>query len=104
MTDAPKPGTWVSRVTGGEKGMFGRLHQNANYGETIKQNFKWEGNKLAFAGRGIGVTAGVAIAANGIFNGKTADGEDRSLLSRGAQVLFGTVVAGTSLLAGKGRV
>lgn len=101
-TPANTEGMWVKYVTG-QNGLFGHAKAHG-IGDAVKQNFKWEaGNKGVVFARGAGVMAGVAIAGDALFRGKTADGEDRSALARMGEFVLGTGVAAVGLASGKVR-
>ena len=94
--------TFVEKYFTGKDAMFGRLKQNP-LGETIKQNFKWEGNQGTVFARGAAITVGAAMAYNAVAHDKTDDGEDRSMLARLTKFIVGGGLAAAGLLAAKGK-
>lgn len=107
MTDTPAQTTsFVDRVTGlyKSKGLTGAA--KAGFGD-IKNIVGGEGTTWAQRGVGFGrvagVGVGVAVAGNALFNSRSADGEERSMLGRLAQFIIGGGIAAGSLIAGRAR-
>lgn len=105
MTDTAKPvlGKWTGLYK--QKGFVDAAKDGLS---DIKKGAKfWDESSKGFKGvafgRTVGVTAGVAMAGDALFRGKTADGEDRSALARLGQGVLGLGIAGGSLVAGAAR-
>ncbi|MFZ4540413.1 MAG: hypothetical protein ACOYNL_01215 [Rickettsiales bacterium] len=103
FTDKPVFGRFTQNYHAQNKSILGAVKDSAKLGvEDIKAGLT-QGKRAVAFGRVTGVTAGTAIAGHALFSGKTAEGEDRSLLARLGEFVLGTGVAVGSLVVGKGR-
>jgi len=88
-------GKWMHRVA--DKGWGSAIKQGAG-----EMQFWKAGNHKGVAfGRIAGVGAGVALAGDALFRGKTGDGEQRGFVTRVLQFGTGAAVAAGSLAAGR---
>ena len=92
-------------------GSFGRVHSHGGFslkslGTTVKSHFvdDFKNNKPIVFGRGAGVVFGAVALSDSLFRSTTSDGEDRSLIVRGAELGIGAAAVTLALLVGKAKV
>lgn len=92
-------------------GSFGRVHSHGGFslkslGTTVKSHVidDFKNNKPIVFGRGAGVVFGAVALSDSLFRSTTSDGEDRSLIVRGAELGIGAGAIVLALLAGKAKI
>jgi hypothetical protein len=91
-------------------GGFGRVHSHGGFsgeslGKTVKSHLfdDFKNNKPVVFGRLVGVGLGGLALTDSLFRSTTSDGEDRSLIVRGAELGIGAGAVVLALIAGKAK-
>jgi hypothetical protein len=91
-------------------GWFGEVHSKGGFTgkgvvAAVKNNLALvEGNKLKAFGRAGAAVGAIGLVGDGLFRSKTDDGEDRSLIVRGAEIGIFAAGAALALIAGKAKL
>ncbi|MFO0110638.1 MAG: hypothetical protein ACK52W_08925 [Alphaproteobacteria bacterium] len=100
----------LETLSGKLGGWFGRVHSQGGFTgaglkKTLHSNFigDFKNHKPLVFGRGAVVALGAVGLGDSLFRSTTSDGEDRSLIVRGAELGIGAAAVTLALLVGKAK-